>query len=334
MTTTTATASLDTQTLKVESERRNLRWFHERGFTALFILALLVVALAIYEPSFLQWRSLRALLEQSTVLGLIALSQALVIMTGRISLATAALTSLGGVTLALLIPGFGLLGVAIVVVGCTLLNLVIGIAHVTAQIPSFVATLGGMGLFSGLALAVSGADSVFVATGHETIAWLNWRLYGIPFSFLLLLVVSGILMAVFALFPIGRSLRGIGFNERATGLSGVRTGAVVMTVFALSGALCGLAATVQVAQLQSSGATTADSLLLPSIAAVLIGGNAISGGLGGIGRTLIGVLIISVLRVGLDLAGVPSALQPVIFGVLIILTVAATTDRNRGVSVA
>lgn len=77
-----------------------------------------------------------------------------------------------------------------------------------------------------------------------------------------------------------------------------------------------------------------DSLLLPSIAAVLLGGTAITGGVGGIGRTLVGVLIITVLRVGLDIVGVPSSIQPILYGAIVILAIAATVDRGRGRTVS
>jgi ribose transport system permease protein len=150
----------------------------------------------------------------------------------------------------------------------------------------------------------------------------------------LTLVVYGIVMLAFAVLPLGRGIRAIGFNERAAGYSGVRTGAVVMTVFAISGLLSGVAAIFQVGELQSAGATTSDSLLLPSIAAVILGGNAIAGGVGGVGRTLLGALIITLLRVGLDIVGVNPALQPIIYGVIVILAIAVTTDRRRGITVA
>lgn len=317
-----------------EPPKRDFRWFHEHGMTPIIALIIVVALVAAYDSRFLSVNALVSLLDQSAVLGLLALSQALVIFTGRINLANAALASLGGVVLALLLPAWGWWGVVLVVGGATIAGLLLGLIHVIGQVPSFVVTLGGMGVFAGLALWASNADSIFVASGYETLEWITWRFYGIPISFLLLLIISVVLMLGFGLLPLGRGIRAVGFNERAATFSGIRTGAVVVTVFALSGTLSGLAATFQVAELQSAGATTADALLLPALAAVLLGGNAISGGTGGIGRTLVGVLIITVLRVGLDIVGVPSALQPVIYGVLVILTIAITVDRSRGQAVA
>jgi ribose transport system permease protein len=109
---------------------------------------------------------------------------------------------------------------------------------------------------------------------------------------------------------------------------------MVILAFAGSGLFAAAAAVFQIAQLQSAGASTSASLLLPAIAAVIIGGTAISGGVGGVGRTLIGALIISVLRVGLDIVGVDSAVQPILYGLIVILAIAATVDRRRTLVVA
>lgn len=329
---TAATTELDS--VPIERQKRDFRWFHEHGLTPILALVIVVVLIAVYDSRFLSANALVSLLDQSSVLGLLALSQALVIFTGRINLANAALASLGGVVLALLLPEWGWWGVLFVVAGSAAAGFMIGLVHIIGQVPSFVVTLGAMGVFAGLALWASGADSIYVASGYESLEWITWRMFGIPISFLLLLAISGVLMLGFGLLPLGRGIRAVGFNERAAAFSGIRTGAVVITIFALSGALSGLAATFQVAELQSAGATTSDALLLPALAAVLLGGNAISGGTGGIGRTLIGVLIITVLRVGLDIVGVPSALQPLIYGVIVILTIAITVDRSRGRAIA
>lgn len=314
--------------------RRGLAWYHERGFTPMLVLGALVLVVSAYDPSFLRPSSLLALLDQTAVIALLALSQAVVVITGRITLANAALASLAGVVLAKLLPSWGLGAVGLVLAAAALCGLVLGVIHVVAQVPSFIVTLGGLGVCAGLSLWLSNADSVFVSSGYGAVEWISFRLYGIPISFLLVLTVCAVMMIAFALLPLGRAIRAVGFNERAAAYSGIRTGAVVITVFGISGLLSGLAATTQVAQLQSAGATTSDSLLLPSIAAVILGGNSIAGGVGGVGRTLLGALIIALLRVGLDIVGVNPAIQPVIYGGIVILAIAATVDRRRGITVA
>jgi ribose transport system permease protein len=314
--------------------RRGLGWYHERGVTPILVLAGLVLVVTAYDPDFLSPSSLLTLLDQTAAIALLAFAQSLIVMTGRITLANAALASLAGVLLAKLLPTLGFGAVGAVLVGTLVIGAVLGAIHVVAQVPSFIVTLGALGVAAGMSLWLSGADSVFVSDGYGAVEWISFRLFGIPISFVLVLVVCVLLMAFIGMLPLGRSIRGVGFNERAAAYSGVKVARVVITVFAISGLLSGLAAVVQVAQLQSAGATTSDSLLLPSIAAVILGGNSIAGGVGGAGRTLLGALIISLLRVGLDLVGVNPSVQPVIYGAIVILAMAVTVDRRRGTVVA
>jgi ribose transport system permease protein len=298
------------------------------------VLAALVIIVGSYDPSFLQLSSILSLLDQAAPLAVLAIGQAMVVFTGRINLANAGLASLAGIGLAHLLSSLGPVAIAVVLLGATACGLLIGLLHVTTQVPSFIITLGFMGLFAGLSLWASKANSILVVHGYGSIQWISFRIFGLPISFALVLVLTGVLMLVFKFLPLGRRIRAIGLNERAAAFSGVRTNRVVVLVFAISGALSGLAAILQLAQLQSAGATTSDSLLLPGIAAVIVGGSAISGGVGGVGRTLCGALVIALLRVGLDLVGVDAAVQPILYGLIVILAIAATVDRRRGASVA
>jgi ribose transport system permease protein len=316
------------------AKRSRLRRLHESGFAAAAIFVVLALVVGLYDNSFFRLPSLMSLLEQAAPLALLALAQGVVVLTGRITLANAALASLAGVMLAKGLTEIGAGAVPAVLAGSLMAGALIGIVHMYTQIPSFIVTLGFLGIFSGLSLWQSGADSIFVQDGYESVEWISLRLYGVPISFVLVLVVVGILMLVVKFLPFGRRVRAIGLNERAASFSGIRTTRIVVAVFALSGLLSGLAAVLQVSQLQSAGATTSDSLLLPSIAAVIVGGCSIAGGVGGIGRMLLGALIIALLRVGLDLVGIDSAYQPILYGVIVIIAIAATVDRRRGSSVA
>jgi ribose transport system permease protein len=112
-------------------------------------------------------------------------------------------------------------------------------------------------------------------------------------------------------------------------LSGVHVSRVKIFAFALTGLFSGLAGMAMVARTYSGNPTIADSLLLPSIAAVVVGGTAITGGVGGLGRTLIGVLTITVLRVGIAVIGLDPAYEPIAYGVLIAGAVALTVDRSK-----
>lgn len=331
---TTAPVQQDAETQKSMVKGSHLRRFHEAGAASLVVLVALVILVGAYDSSFFQAPSLVSLLEQAAPLTLLAIGQALVVLTGRIDLSNAGLASLAGVVLANGLGSWGLLAVAAVVVGVMLCGLLIGLLHVTTQVPSFIITLGFLGIFAGLSLYASHADSILVGDGYSSIEWIFYRIYEFPISYALVLLVALALMASMKILPIGRRIRAIGLNERAAAYSGIRTNRIVVTAFVVSATLAGLAAVFQVARLQSAGAATSDSLLLPAIAAVIVGGTAISGGVGGVGRTLCGALVIALLRVGLDIVGINAAFQPILYGGIVILAIAATVDRRRRISVA
>jgi len=307
----------------------------ERGFLTLLtrlspvlVLAALLGALGAFEPSFLSPYSMRVLTQESSAILLLAIGQTLVILIGGIDLSMAALASLASVLLALALPAAGPLGLVGVLLLTTGIGALQGYIHARAQIPSFVVTLAGLGLCSGAAL-VLGQTTIPVAAGYGAVGWLDGRVFGVPMAFGFGIATMLVLMAALRWLPIGRYIYAIGLGEGAALLSGVRVVRVKVFVFAMSGLFSGLAGALMVARTYSGNPTIADSLLLPSIAAVVVGGTAITGGFGGLGRTLIGVLTIGVLRVGIAVVGLDPAYEPIAYGVLVAGAVALTIDRSR-----
>ena len=298
------------------------------------LLALLALlgAVGVAAPSFLSVDSLAVLADESSVILLLATAQTLVILLGGIDLSMAALAALASVLIALSLPGLGWVGVMGTLALTTLLGAFQGFVHARAQLPSVIVTLAGLGIWSGVALAIAQA-TIPVTEGHAAVAWLEGSSLGVPHAFAFAAAALGALAAALRWLPLGRHIRAIGLNPQVALLSGVRVWRVKLIVFALTGLFSGLAGMLMVARTYSGSPTAADSLLLPSIAAVLIGGTAMTGGVGGLARTLIGTLAITVLRVGIAAAGVDPAFEPIAYGVLVVLVVALTTDRS-GVSIA
>jgi len=294
------------------------------------VLVVLVLAVATQRPAFLSATSLRTLLEGTAPLLLLALGQTFVILTGGIDLSGAVLASFGTVLLALWLPVGGPLGAAAVLLALSLAGALNGLVCAYAQIPSFVVTLGTMGLWSGVALAVSGSSTISITKGYDTIFWLrDLRVAGLPVSAIMAIgavLLAAVLMRVLSK---GRSLHAMGLAERATQMSGGRTFRLRILAFALSGLCAGLAAMVLAASQFSGAPSLADSLQLPSIAAVVVGGTVITGGIGGPLRTLVGALLVVVLRVGMSVAGVPPSFEQIVYGTVIVAAVALTLDRRR-----
>lgn len=295
----------------------------------LVVLVALVAAIAIANPSFIRPASLWTVLDSAVPLMILAAGAMLVILCGGIDLSVAALASMASVLVALWIPVFGGWAVPLVVIVCALAGLIQGSIHIIAQVPSFLVTLGGLAVWSGVALVVSGAATIGV-TG-TTLDWTFTRIGGwrIPSAVIIGAAVVALFALVLMLTPVRRWLIAIGSSESAALLAGVPVAQTKIAVFVVSGACAGFAGVMLVGRTFSGSPGLADSLLLPVVAAIVVGGTAITGGFGGIGRTVVGVLIITVLRVGLSVAGVDSSYEQIFYGVLVIAAVALTIDRSK-----
>ena len=297
------------------------------GLAPVAVLVVLVLAIGAFSPSFLSAYSLRVLAQESSVILLLATGQTIVVILGSIDLSVAAIASLVSVIVALLLPEVGAAAVVVALGVAVLIGALQGFVHARMKIPSFIVTLAGLGLWSGIALAVAHA-TVPVEEGLDVVAWLDARTAGVPNAFIAALLTLGLFQAALARLRFGRQLYAVGLAERVAWLSGIPVWRVKTLAFAASGLCAGLAGVAMVARTGSGNPTIADSLLLPSIAAVLIGGTAISGGHGHLARTLLGVAIVAVLRVGVAIAGLPPACEPIAWGALVVAAVAITVDRR------
>ncbi|QFG69730.1 ABC transporter permease [Ornithinimicrobium pratense] len=315
-------------------DRRTGRGAVSRGrlVTALpmVMLIALVLAVSVREPTFLSGPSLSTLAESSVPIILLALGQTFVILTGGIDLSVAVLASLGTILLASWIDTMGVAGILLMIACITGAGLLNGVISAYAQIPSFVVTLGAMGLWSGVALGLSGASTISIGENYPLIGWLTGsRFAGVALGFWATMLGVVLVLVLMAFLARGKSLHTIGLAERAALMSGIRTRRVRVLAFGASGFFAAMAAIVLSSSQYSGSPTLADALLLPAIAAVIVGGSAITGGIGGPLRTVVGALIIGVLRVGMSILGVPPAYEQIVYGALIVVAVALSMDRSR-----
>lgn len=296
----------------------------------LLVLIGLLALVITQQPNFLGPASVRGLLEGLAPILLLALGQTLVILTGGIDLSFAVVASLSTVLLALWLPEMGVLAAVLVPVLACLSGIITGTIIAVGQVPSFIVTLGAMGLWSGVALTLSGASTIRISDGYEAIGWISdLRVAGLPISALIAILLAVVISVLFRSLSRGRALHTMGLAEKALLMSGSRTRLIRIGAFAASGFFAGLAGLVLASSQFSGGPTLGDTLMLPAIAAVVIGGNAITGGVGGPMKTVIGALIIIVLRVGLSAMGVDPAYEQIFYGAIIIGAVILTIDRSR-----
>ncbi len=300
---------------------------------AAYLLAILAVVFAIFGSGFATLPNVLNIGVQSSVLLLLALPMTFIIMTEGLDLSMGAVLSLAGVMLATMLMkerGVGVSLATAVGVGLAF-GIANGVLVVTLGLPPFVATLGTLGIAQGLALVVTGGQSV-VGIGDALPALYESRPAGIPFS----IVVAALAFIVFRLTlsqtRFGAYVSALGGNRESLVLAGVPANAYHLAVYALGGAMAGVAALLLTGRMSAGHPTAAVGMEFDAIAAVIVGGTSFERGQGTLGGTLVGVLTIGVLKNGLNILDVASSLQVASIGVLVIVALvidaALVTSRS------
>lgn len=311
---------------------------HQRllAFASLIVL-LFVFSLA--SPNFMQMSNMIAILQATSVNGVLAIAATLVIITGGIDLSVGTLMTFTAVTAGVVLTMAGmplLLGVAAAIGMGALCGLISGTFVAKMKIPPFIATLGMMLILKGLSLVVSGTRPIYFSDtpGFDQIS--RGSLIGeiipavpIPNGVLILFLVAIAASYILSRTVLGRYCFALGSNEEAVRLSGVNTDRWKMAIYALAGGICGIAGILIASRLNSAQPALGLGYELEAIAAVVIGGTSLSGGRGTILGTLIGALIMAVLTNGLRVLSVAQEWQTVVTGAIIILAVYADMVRRR-----
>ena len=308
-------------------------WFtDERLRQAMPVIALivLVVAIGAVRPDFFRLSTLLIMVSDTATLYVLGVGVTFVIILGGIDLSIQSVASLASVVLAVTLPGLGLLAFALAILVGGLTGAGSGIAHVKLKIPSFIATLAVGGIAAGLALLLSDAQAISMGEAERArVAWITAKTLGIPHELFIIVGVLAVSGFIQRYTTFGRNCQAIGAGEPAAYASGIRVDLHKIWSFTLSGAFAGLGGVVLAGRLTSGSPTLAAELLLPAIAAVIVGGTAITGGVGSTWNTLIGALIVTVIRTGMTFVGVDIFAQNIVFGAILIVAVAATIDRSK-----
>lgn len=318
---------VSTNVLTSRSAARSL--LAENG--SLAALVVLVVALSLMSGDFLTVTNLLNVGVQAAVTAILAFGSTFVIITGGIDLSVGAVAALSAMVLAWTAADTGLpwplatlVALAVGMV-CGLVNAVL-IAY--GKLPPFIATLAMLGVARGLALVVSQGSPIEMP---EEVSRLGDTIGGyLPVPVLVMAVMGVIAAVVLNRTYTGRAMYAIGGNEEAARLSGIAVGKQKLITYALSGVFAAVAGIVLASRLASAQPQAAAGYELDAIAAVVIGGASLSGGKGRALGTLVGALILAVLRNGLNLLSVSAFWQQVVIGVVIALAVLLDTLRRRG----
>ena len=304
-----------------------------RRFGTVAGLVGLCVLLWILTPHFLTVSNLLNVLEQTSINAVIAVGMTVVILSGGIDLSVGSILALAGVVMATLLHQGWPLPLAIAAglaigFGFGALN---GVAIAWGRLPPFIATLGMMSIARGCALLFTEGRPVSgFEQGFRSLA--TARLLGVPAPVILTAALYIAARFVLSSTRFGRYVYAMGGNEEATRLSGVNIRLHKTLVYSVSGLTSAVAAVLLTARLNSAQPIAGIMYELDAIAATVIGGTSLTGGDGGVGGTLIGALIMGVLRNGLNLLGVSSFLQQVVIGLVIVFAVLldAALKSRRG----
>lgn len=279
----------------------------------------LAIILSFLSPHFLTERNIFNILDQSVVVGIVAVGMTFVILTGGIDLSVGAVFGLTGIALALLLKEFAIpVAILLAVLFGAGIGLVSGVLVAVFGLASFVVTLGIMAIGRSLSYILSGQRSISgLPADLGNIVYSSFL--GIPANVLFLLCLYVAAWAYLTYTKGGRTIYAVGSNALAARAAGLNTRFYSILPFVVSGALASVAVTFSLAQIMSADPLAGNQLELDAIAAVVIGGASLYGGRGSIFGTLMGVLIMVMIRNGLNLMGVSPFWQGSAIGSIIII---------------
>ena len=291
------------------------------------------------SPSFMQIDNIMGILQSTAVNGVLAIACTFIIITAGIDLAVGTLMTFCAVMTGVVLVYWELpfvLGIVAAILTGALIGAINGTMIAKMKIPPFIATLGMMMLLKGLSLVVSGTKPIYFSDVEQfgiisQESLIGYFIPGVPIPNAVLILF---LVAILGAFILNKTILGtytfaLGSNEEAVRLSGVNVDRWKIIVYSFAGALCGIAGLMIASRLNSAQPALGPGYELDAIAAVVIGGTSLAGGVGTILGTIIGAFIISVLTNGLRILSVAQEWQTVVTGVIIILAVYADNLRKR-----
>lgn len=304
-----------------------------RGFLAnngaLVGLVVLCAALAVATPAFFSAGNILNIGIQAATVAIMAFGMTFVIVAAGIDLSVGSVAAIAGMVSAYAFTQMGLPGVVALVLGLlvgTLFGTINGLANAFLHLPSFIATLAMLSIARGLTLVIS--DGQPIAT-PDAVNFLGGTIGPVPMPIVVMVVMGLIASFILNKTAVGRSMYAVGGNFEAARLSGIPVRRIQVLVFALSGLFTSMAGLVLAGRLFTAAPQAATGYELDAIASVVIGGASLAGGVGRISGTVVGALLLAVIRNGLNILNVSSFWQQVVIGLVIAIAVALDVLRRN-----
>lgn len=296
------------------------------------ILVILIVVMSSISDLFLTRYNLLNMTRNFIEIGIVALAMTLVILTGGIDLSVGSLVGMNAMLLGVLTIQSGVsiwVAMVIVLLVSAAAGSLNGMVVTRIGVPPLVVTLATMSMFRGLAYSISDART-FSGFPNEFFMLGQGTVFGtdIPVQLPIFIIFAAVFYIIMSFTKFGRHVMVIGNNERCAVFSGINVSRTKLTLYVLSGFLCGIASIIMVSRLSAARADLGTGFELNVITAVLVGGTSITGGKGSMTGTILGFVLIMVLRNGLSLGGYSTVVQTISVGVVLILSVYLRTLRS------
>ncbi len=300
-------------------------------YGAMVAVLLLSLLLSIASPYFLTSGNLSNILVQASVIALLAGGQTFVILTGGVDLAVGALTALAGAVAGHLMIKLGVdvyLALTVALGIGAAVGLFNGYLVAFVGIPSFIVTLGGLTLWRGLAFeATGGFDNAGMPEPMPFIGYGDWL--GVPMPIVITALYFAVMAFVLSSTKLGRYVYAMGSNEMGARQVGIPIKGYKLAVYVVSGLSCALGAIVLMARMDSSSGKMAQMFELDAIAAVILGGTSLFGGRGSIWGSLLGAILITMVRNGMNLMEISQFKQMMAIGAVVIVAVWIDVVRRQ-----
>lgn len=296
----------------------------------LIALVIAVILISLTTDRFMTARNLMNVSLQVSAVAIAAIGGTLVILTGGIDLSPGSAVGLATCVLAVLVKLMGLplpLGILLVLIMGAAMGATNGVLSAYGRIPTFIVTLATLSAYRGLAFLITKGTPIFnISPGLDRVFY--DRLFGIPLPFYYVMMLYVITYVFLRYTSLGRAIYAVGGNVSAARLSGIQVNRIRMAAFVLAGFTASISGVLLAARLNSGSPNYGVGLELQAIAAAVIGGASLTGGIGNIVSTLFGALTVAVVQNGLNLNAVPAAWQNITLGLIIVLAVGL--DMWRG----
>lgn len=307
-------------------------------YFSLSIIALLVLIFTVMESSFLNSANVNNILSDTAPLMIMAAGMTPVLLLGSIDLSVGSMCSVANVLVLSIIMRFKdsiytdgtamLIAFSTTLVFAVIAGIILGTIHVKLKVPSFIASLAFMSIWSSAALLISNAPVSIPKVLWGTIDWYKVSVgpFGLPLLIAFVIIVVYYIILTRTAF--GKGVYAIGGNERAARIAGIPVDRIKIMVFAANGFCAALGAIFLMAKAKSSAPTVGDAFTLMIISAVVLGGTSLVGGAGNILNTILGVFIVALIKNGMNVVGVDVFWQKIVYGAVVLIAIAINTDRS------